>query len=241
MGGLHPVVCVYSTFLNRAFDQVLMDVALHHMPVTFVLDRAGITGTDGPSHHGMWDLTLLGTVPGMRVAAPRDAGTLRAELQEAVAWSHGPTALRFPKADVAPDVDAVGRIGSADVLRTSERPDVLMISIGAMAGSVLAAADELADAGVAVTVADPRWLLPIDPDLVREAARYDRVVTVEDSGEHGGYGDAFARALRASGAPTRVQTIGLAQRFVPHGSRSSILVAAGLDASGIAASVRAAA
>jgi 1-deoxy-D-xylulose-5-phosphate synthase len=238
MGGMHPVVAVYATFLNRAFDQTLMDVALHELPVTFVLDRAGITGTDGPSHHGMWDLTLLGMVPGMRVAAPRDAGTLRAELQEAVAWSQGPTALRFPKADVAPDVDAVGRIGSADILRSGERPDLLMISIGALAGAVLAAASELADAGLAVTVADPRWLLPIDPDLVREAARYDRVVTVEDSGEHGGYGDAFARALRASGATTRVQTIGLAQRFVPHGSRGSILAAAGLDGPGIAAAVR---
>src|SRR5512139_805496 len=136
MGGLHPVVAVYATFLNRAFDQVLMDVALHRQPVTLVLDRAGITGPDGPSHHGMWDLTLLGMVPGMRVAAPRDAGTLRAELQEAVAWSHGPTALRFPKADVAPDVAAVGRIGSADLLLSGQRSDVLMISIGAMAGAV---------------------------------------------------------------------------------------------------------
>jgi 1-deoxy-D-xylulose-5-phosphate synthase len=237
MGGLHPVVAVYATFLNRALDQTLMDVALHNLPVTFVLDRAGITGTDGPSHHGMWDLTLLGMVPGMRVAAPRDAGSLRAELQEAVAWSHGPTALRFPKADVADDVSSLRRVGSADILRDGERTDVLMIAIGAMAGAALAAASELAAAGVAVTVADPRWLLPVDPSLVREAMRYDRVVTVEDCGAHGGYGDGFARALRVGGATTPVQTIALAQRFVAHGSRGSILAAAGLDGHGIATSV----
>ncbi|HEU0241162.1 MAG TPA: 1-deoxy-D-xylulose-5-phosphate synthase [Micromonosporaceae bacterium] len=237
MGGLHPVVAVYSTFLNRALDQTLMDVALHRQPVTFVLDRAGITGTDGPSHHGMWDLTLLGMVPGMRVAAPRDAASLCAELREAVEWSAGPTALRFPKADVADDVAAVRRVGVADILRDGERPEILLIAVGALAGAAVAAADELADRGVAVTVADPRWLLPVDPELVRESERYGRVVTVEDSGEHGGFGDAFARALRAAGVPTPVQTIALAQQFVPHGSRGSILSAAGLDGPGIAAAV----
>jgi 1-deoxy-D-xylulose-5-phosphate synthase len=237
MGGLHPVVAVYSTFLNRAFDQTLMDVALHRLPVTFVLDRSGITGTDGPSHHGMWDLTLLGAVPGMRVAAPRDAGSLRAELREALDWTLGPTALRFPKADVAADVAAVGRIGSADVLRAADRTDVLMISVGAMAGAALAAADALDRHGVAVTVADPRWLLPVEPLLVRETARYDRVVTVEDSGENGGYGDAFARALRAGGVTTPLRTVGLPQKFIAHGARATILAATGLDGPGIAASV----
>jgi 1-deoxy-D-xylulose-5-phosphate synthase len=238
MGGVHPVVAVYSTFLNRALDQTLMDVALHELPVTFVLDRAGITGTDGPSHHGMWDLTLLGMVPGMRVAAPRDAASLRNELREAVDWRDGPTALRFPKADVADDIAAIRRVGAADILRDGERPDILLIAVGAMADAAVAAAEELSRRGVAVTVADPRWLLPVDPELVREAARHGRVVTVEDSGEHGGYGDAFARALRAAGVNTPLQTIALAQRFVPHGSRGSILSAAGLDGAGIAAAIR---
>jgi 1-deoxy-D-xylulose-5-phosphate synthase len=238
MGGLHPVVAIYATFLNRALDQTLMDVGLHRLPVTFVLDRAGITGTDGPSHHGMWDLTLLGMVPDMRLAAPRDAASLCVELREAVEWTGGPTALRFPKADVADDVPALRRVGAADVLRESDRPDVLLLAVGALAGAAVEAADLLAADGVAVTVADPRWLLPVDPELVREAARYQRVVTVEDGGEHGGYGDVFARALRAAEVSTNVATIALPQQFVAHGSRGSILSAAGLDAAGIAAAIR---
>jgi 1-deoxy-D-xylulose-5-phosphate synthase len=237
MGGLHPVVCIYSTFLNRALDQVLMDVALHRLPVTFVLDRAGITGSDGPSHHGMWDLSLLGMVPGMRVAAPRDGHQLRAELREAVDHGEGPSAVRFPKADVAAELSAVGRIGGADVLRRADVADVLLVAAGAMAAPALAAAVELREAGRSATVVDPRWLLPVDPVLVAAAAGHRHVVTVEDNGEHGGYGDVFARAVRAAGAGVPVHTLALSQRFVAHGSRSDILRAAGLDGRGIAARV----
>jgi 1-deoxy-D-xylulose-5-phosphate synthase len=238
MGGLHPVVCVYATFLNRALDQVMMDVALHQLPVTFVLDRAGITGADGPSHHGMWDLSLLGMVPGMRVAAPRDAAGLRALLREAVSYSDGPSALRFPKADVAADLPALGRVGEADVLRQADDPELLIIAVGAMAQAALAAADELDLGGVRTTVVDPRWLLPVDPAMVREAARYRRVATVEDNGCHGGFGDAFARAMRCAGVDTPLQTIALPQRFLAHGSRGAILAAQHLDGPGIAATLR---
>ncbi|HEY2793568.1 MAG TPA: 1-deoxy-D-xylulose-5-phosphate synthase [Micromonosporaceae bacterium] len=232
MGGLHPVVCVYATFLNRAFDQVLMDVALHRLPVTFVLDRAGITGSDGPSHHGMWDLTLLATVPGFRVAAPRDGNQLTLLLHEALDISDGPTAIRYPKADVADPVPAIGRLGSADVLR--EGSDVLVIAIGALGGATVAAA---AQSGTSVTVVDPRWLLPIDPALVAAAADYRAVLTVEDNGVHGGYGSAFAHAVRAAGIDTPVHSLGLPQCFIPHNSRSAILAANGLDATGIATAI----
>jgi 1-deoxy-D-xylulose-5-phosphate synthase len=232
MGGLHPVVCVYATFLSRALDQLLMDVALHRLPVTFVLDRAGITGTDGPSHHGMWDLALLGTVPGMRVAAPRDAASLRVELAEAVSYPDGPSALRFPKADVGADLPAVRRVGTADVLR--EGSDVLLIAVGAMAGPALTAAAVHARAAVI----DPRWLLPVDPELVAEAVRYSHVVTIEDAAAHGGFGDAFARALRAAGATIRLSTLTLPQAFLDHGSRGEILARLGLDDAGIAAHLR---
>ncbi|MDG4827496.1 1-deoxy-D-xylulose-5-phosphate synthase [Asanoa sp. WMMD1127] len=345
-GGLHPVVCVYSTFLNRAFDQVLMDVALHRLPVTFVLDRAGITGSDGPSHHGMWDLSLLGMVPGMRVAAPRDGDQLRLLLREAVERRDGPAALRFPKASVGAALPAVGKLGTADVLRWgpagdhrspsapggawraasaaggapavasdgagsgagpepafggapaptshasgsdagpepafggapaptshgagsgagsgttfggggevrsgSERvrasavapwPDavadgVLVLAVGPLGAAALAAADLLARDGVAVTVADPRWLLPVDPELVAAATAYRLVVTVEDNGAHGGYGDAVSRALRGAGAHVPVRSLALPQRFLAHGSRSAILKARGLDAESIAGAVR---
>ncbi|HEY2947492.1 MAG TPA: 1-deoxy-D-xylulose-5-phosphate synthase [Micromonosporaceae bacterium] len=237
MGGLHPVVCIYSTFLNRALDQVLMDVALHGLPVTFVLDRAGITGSDGPSHHGMWDLSLLGMVPGMRVAAPRDGNQLRLQLREAIDHVDGPSALRFPKADVGPELPAVGRLGSADVLCRADAADLLLIAAGATATPALAAAEELRRAGHAATVVDPRWLLPVDPALVAAAAGHEHVVTVEDNGEHGGYGDAFARAVRAAGATVPMRTLALPQRFLAHGSRGGILSGQGLDGPGIAAAV----
>jgi 1-deoxy-D-xylulose-5-phosphate synthase len=236
MGGVHPVVCVYATFLNRAFDQVLMDVALHRLPVTFVLDRAGITGSDGPSHHGMWDLTLLSTVPGIRVAAPRDGTQLCAELREALDVADGPTAIRFPKADVAAELTAIGKLGTADVL--CDGGDVLVIAVGALAGAALGAASQLREDGIAVTVVDPRWLLPIDPALVEAAAAYRHVVTIEDNGVHGGYGDAFARTLRAAGDTTPVTSLGLPQEFIPHGTRSAILAEHCLDAQGIAATLR---
>jgi 1-deoxy-D-xylulose-5-phosphate synthase len=238
-GGLHPVVCVYATFLNRAFDQVLMDVALHRLPVTFVLDRAGITGPDGASHHGMWDLSLLGTVPGMRVAAPRDAETTRELLAEAVGDDDGPTAVRFPKGRVGPPLPALGRIGGADLLARPAGPaDVLVLAAGPLAAAAVEAAAELTADGVPTAVADPRWLLPVDPALVEEAGRHRLVVTIEDNGLAGGFGDAVARALREARARTELITLGLPQRFVPHGEREELLAAAGLDAAGVVRRVR---
>src|SRR4051794_11805951 len=228
-GGLHPVVCVYSTFLNRAFDQVLMDVALHRLPVTFVLDRAGVTGEDGPSHNGMWDLSLLGIIPGMRVAAPRDATRLRELLGEAVAWDRGPTALRFPKAAVDDgDLPAVERIGAVDVLRRDEDADVLIVSVGAFAQRAMEVADRVAAQGVGVTVADPRWVLPVDPGLRALAAAHGLVVTIEDNGLAGGVGDAIARDLRTAGVRTPVRSFGLPQEFLAQGKRADVLADKGL-------------
>jgi 1-deoxy-D-xylulose-5-phosphate synthase len=238
-GGLHPVVCLYATFLNRAFDQLLMDVALHRLPVTLVLDRAGVTGPDGASHHGMWDLTLLGAVPGMRVAAPRDAETTRALLAEAVADDEGPTAVRFPKGRVGPSLPALGRVGSADLLTPPGVPaEVLLLGAGPMAATALGAAQELTAAGVPAAAADPRWLLPVDPALVAAAAGFRLVVTVEDGGVSGGFGDAVARALRDARAATAVVTLGLPQRFLEHGEREVLLAAAGLDVAGVVRRVR---
>ena len=237
MAGLHPVVCVYATFLNRAFDQVMMDVALHRLPVTFVLDRAGVTGSDGPSHNGMWDLSLLGVVPGMRVAAPRDGQRLSELLREAVAHAGGPSALRFPKADVAAPVPAVGRLGTADLLRQDPGAQVLILAVGALADAALGAADLLARQGVPVTVADPRWVLPVDPALAAAASGYRLVASVEDNGVAGGFGDAYARAVRAAGLSVPVCALGLTQRFLTHGQRRAILSEQGLDAPGIAAAV----
>jgi 1-deoxy-D-xylulose-5-phosphate synthase len=239
MGGAHPVVCIYGTFLNRAFDQVLLDVGLHRLPVTFVLDRSGITGSDGPSHHGMWDLTLLGTVPGLRVAAPRDAAALGRLLRDAVA-SPGPTAVRFPKADIATPLESLGQLGGADILYANERAEVLIVAVGAMAAAAVVAATTLHDDGVAATVVDPGWVLPVPAELTAAAADYPVVFTVEDGGEHGGFGDAFCRSLRRAGRAAAVHSLALPQRFLAHGSRSAILTKYGLDGAAITEAVRSA-
>jgi 1-deoxy-D-xylulose-5-phosphate synthase len=236
--GLHPVVCVYATFLNRAFDQVLMDVGLHRLPVTLVLDRAGVTGDDGASHNGMWDLSLLGIVPGMRVAAPRDAARLRQLLREAIAVDDGPTALRFPKASVADnDIAAIDRVGGMDVLRRDEGADILIVSVGALAPLALEVADRLAAQGVPTTVVDPRWVLPVDASLPALAAAHSRVVVVEDNGAAGGIGDAIARELRARDVDVEVTTFALPQQFLPVGKRDSVLRRSGLSAQEIARAV----
>ncbi|MBO0866784.1 MAG: 1-deoxy-D-xylulose-5-phosphate synthase, partial [Mycobacterium sp.] len=189
MGGLHPVVAIYSTFLNRAVDQILMDVALHKLPVTMVLDRAGITGPDGASHNGMWDLSVLGIVPGMRVAAPRDATRLREELGEALDVDDGPTAIRFPKGDVGEEVPAIQRRSGVDVLGLPADglgDDVLLVAVGAFAPMALAVAERLRNQGIGVTVIDPRWVLPV-PGAVRDmAVMHKLVVTLEDNGVSGG-------------------------------------------------------
>jgi 1-deoxy-D-xylulose-5-phosphate synthase len=237
MGGAHPVVALYATFAGRAFDQVLLDVGMHRLPVTFALDRAGITGPDGPSHHGIWDLAMLGGVPGMRVAAPRDGVSLVEELAEAVADDRGPTALRYPRSDLGADIEASRRIEGLDVLRGPGDGDVLIVAIGAMARAALDAADALAEDGVDVTVVDPRWVLPIGGSLVRFAEGYRHIVSVEDGVRTGGVGSRLGEALRGTGA--EVTALGVPSRFVPQGGRGELLSSFGLDGPGIAAAVRA--
>ncbi len=231
MGGLHPVVAIYATFLNRAFDQVLMDVALHKLPVTLVLDRAGVTGPDGASHNGMWDGSILQVVPGLRIAAPRDAARVTELLDEAVAVADGPTVVRFPKGTVGGEVEAVARLGGMDVLREpgpDAGADVLLLGAGPMALMCLAVAERLADHGIGVTVADPRWIKPVDEAVVGAARRHRLVAVVEDNGRVGGFGDAVSRLLRDHDVDVPVKTFGLPQQFLTHGDRSEVLAAVGL-------------
>jgi len=234
LGGLHPVVCIYATFLNRAFDQVLMDVALHKLAVTFVLDRAGVTGSDGPSHNGMWDLSMLSIVPGLRVAAPRDATRLGELLREAVDWDQGPTVVRFPKASVGADLPAIDRIGSIDVLVRDEDGDVLIVSVGAMGATSLEVASRVRAQGLGVTVVDPRWVLPIDPNLAVVCAAHSLVAVVEDGGVAAGVGAALGAELRALGIDVPVVSVGLPQQFLAQGTRAEVLADAGLSAQEIA-------
>ncbi|MBT2414325.1 1-deoxy-D-xylulose-5-phosphate synthase [Streptomyces sp. ISL-12] len=236
MGGLHPVVCLYATFLNRALDQIMMDVALHRLPVTFVLDRAGVTGPDGPSHHGMWDLALLGAVPGMRVAAPRDTVRLAELLGEALAVDDGPTALRFPKGGAGPEIPALTRMEGVDILhRTRSRPlDVLLVSTGVLAAPALEAAELLADEGVGVTVVDPRWVLPASPALTHLASRHRIALCVEDGVRVGGVGAALAQACAEARVGTPVHALGLPREFLDHGERPAVLAEHGLTARSVA-------
>ncbi|MEY9939776.1 1-deoxy-D-xylulose-5-phosphate synthase [Streptacidiphilus sp. MAP5-3] len=237
-GGLHPVVAVYATFLNRAFDQVLMDVALHKCGVTFVLDRAGVTGSDGASHNGMWDMSILQVVPGLRLAAPRDADQLRAQLREAVAVEDAPTVVRYSKGTVGPAFPAVARIGGMDVLRDGAvdgvDADVLIVSVGAMAQTCLDAAEKLAAQGISATVVDPRWVKPVDPELAPLAARHRAVVTVEDNGRAGGVGAAISQVLRDAGVDVPLRDLGIPQSFLDHATRDQILAEIGLTADGVA-------
>ncbi|MDP9433782.1 MAG: 1-deoxy-D-xylulose-5-phosphate synthase [Actinomycetota bacterium] len=234
VGGMHPVVCIYATFLNRAFDQALMDVALHALPVTFVLDRAGVTGEDGASHNGMWDLSILTLVPGLRVAAPRDAATLREELREAVAVTDGPTAVRFPKGAVGPDLPALGRVGCVDVLARGEQDDVLLVAVGAMGTLALDVAQRAAAQGIGVTVVDPRWVSPVPTELVELARSYRLVVTVEDGGVRGGVGSAVSQALRAADVDVPTRDLGIPQRFLEQGTRAQVLTEVGLTGQEVA-------
>jgi len=230
-GGLHPVVAIYATFLNRAFDQLLMDVALHKLPVTVVLDRAGITGDDGASHNGMWDLAILGVVPGIRIAAPRDETTLRAELNEAVEWSDGPTVVRFPKTPLGADIPALRTVGDVDVLAepaADESTDVLIVAVGAICADALEAAAAVERAGYTVRVVDPRWVTPVDPALAELAARADLVVTIEDGVVAGGAGARIGQALRHAGVDIPTREIGIAPTFLAHGSVADVRAAAGL-------------
>lgn len=240
LGGLHPVVAVYATFLNRAFDQVLLDVAMHRLPVTIVLDRAGITGPDGPSHYGIWDMAVFGSVPGLRIAAPRDATTLREELREAVSIEDGPTIVRFPTGSVPADLPAVARRGPVDVLATGTRPDVLLVAVGAFGHMAIAAAELLEATGCGVTVVDPRWVRPVPMELVALAREHTLVVTVEDGIRTGGVGDALAKAMRDHDVRTPLRDIGVMLDWHPHGTRTELLADLGLTAAGVAADVLAA-
>ncbi|WP_344937550.1 1-deoxy-D-xylulose-5-phosphate synthase [Sphaerisporangium flaviroseum] len=234
LGGLHPVVAIYATFLNRAFDQLLMDVALHRLPVTVVLDRAGVTGDDGASHNGMWDLSILQVVPGLSVAAPRDAVRLRELLTEAVGIDSGPTVVRFPKGAVGPEIEAVGRLGQMDILRRGDEADVLLVAAGPMAQMALEAAALLDAQGISATVVDPRWVKPLDEALVGAAAEHRLVAVVEDNGRVGAVGDAVARLLRDAGVDVPVRTFGVPQRFLDHAKRAKILAEIGLTGQDLA-------
>ncbi|WP_055557424.1 1-deoxy-D-xylulose-5-phosphate synthase [Streptomyces sp. NBRC 110028] len=237
-GGLHPVIAVYATFLNRAVDQLLMDIAMHKCGVTFVLDRAGVTGTDGPSHNGMWDMSVLQVVPGLRIAAPRDADQLRAQLREAIDVDDAPTVVRFPKESVGPPIPALDRVGGMDVLRRGD--DVLLVVAGVMAPVGLRAAELLAERGIGCTVVDPRWVKPVDPELPALAARHRAVAVVEDNVRSAGVGAAIGQALRDAGVDLPLRTFGIPEAFLPHAKRGEVLADIGLTPAEIAGRIGAA-
>ncbi|TQJ32137.1 1-deoxy-D-xylulose-5-phosphate synthase [Microbacterium sp. SLBN-146] len=237
-GGLHPVLAIYATFMNRAFDQVLMDVALHRAGVTFVLDRAGVTGPDGPSHHGIWDLAMLQIVPHIRIAVPRDGIRLREELREAVAVDDAPTVVRFPKGTVSPELPAIERLDDGvDVLVRSEAQDVLLIGIGPMAHTAVDVAERLRAQGIGATVVDPRWVIPVQPSIVELAASHRLVITIEDGIRVGGIGTRVRQVLREAGVDTAVDELGVPDEFIDHASREEILEDAGLTPARIAQDV----
>lgn len=232
--GLHPVFAVYATFLNRAFDQVLMDCALHRAGVTFVLDRAGATGDDGASHNGMWDLALLGIVPGLRLAAPRDGVTLREEFREAVAVADAPTVVRFPKGALVDPVPAQRRVGDVDVLVDAPEPTLLIVSVGACASIAIEAAARLAQQGITAQVVDPRWVHPVSASLIDLARGKQRVAVIEDGVRVGGVGSAVAAALQDAGCAVPVERFGLPATFFDHMPRAALLQQVGLTAADIA-------
>jgi 1-deoxy-D-xylulose-5-phosphate synthase len=237
-GGLHPVVAIYATFMNRAFDQVLMDVALHRAGVTFVLDRAGVTGPDGPSHHGIWDLAMLQIVPHIRIAVPRDEPRLREELREAVAVDDAPTVVRFPKGAVSPELPAIERLeDGVDVLVRSDAHDVLLVGIGPMAHIAVDVAERLRAQGIGATVVDPRWVVPVQPSIVELAASHRLVITIEDGIRVGGIGTRVRQVLREAGIDTAVDELGVPDEFIDHASREQILEDAGLTPAKIAQDV----
>ncbi|CAN5509169.1 1-deoxy-D-xylulose-5-phosphate synthase [Microbacterium sp.] len=237
-GGLHPVVAIYATFMNRAFDQVMMDVALHRAGVTFVLDRAGVTGPDGPSHHGIWDLAMLQIVPHIRIAVPRDAERLQEELREAVAVDDAPTVIRFPKGSVSPTLPALERLSDGvDVLVRSDAQDVLIVGIGPMAHIAVDVAHRLRAQGIGATVVDPRWVIPVQPSIIELAASHRLVITIEDGIRVGGIGTRVRQVLREANVDTAVDELGLPDEFIDHATREQILEDAGLTPAKIAQDV----
>jgi 1-deoxy-D-xylulose-5-phosphate synthase len=227
--GLHPVIAFYSTFLNRAFDQLLLDVALHKAGVTFVLDRAGITGDDGPSHHGIWDLAIGGIVPTLRVAAPRDGARLKETLREAIDVSDAPTLIRFPKGAVGPDIPAFERRDGIDVLYRGESADVLLVSVGCMAAMSVEAAAQAYREGVGVTVIDLRWVKPIALSLLTMARRYKSVVVIEDGIRHGGIASTISELFRDNDLQVPIHSIGIPLEFIQHSKRGEILSDLGIS------------
>ena len=234
MGGLHPVVAVYATFLNRAFDQLLMDVALHRCGVTFVLDRAGITGPDGASHHGMWDMSITQLVPNLHLAAPRDGTRLREALARSLTIDDAPSLLRFSKDQVPPDLVALEQVDGLDVLLRTEDPRVLVVGYGPLAVTAVAVGERLADQGIGVTVVDPVWALPVNPALLELAGGHELVVTLEDNGVVGGCGARLAQELRFAGVGTPLREFGIPQAFLDHGTRAELLAEVGLSAQEVA-------
>lgn len=232
--GLHPVVAVYSTFLNRAFDQVLMDVALHRQGVTFVLDRAGITGSDGASHNGVWDCSILSVVPGMHLAAPRDETRLREALRAAIGIEDAPSVVRFGKDKLPADIEAVRTVDGVDVLAESGEQQVLVVAHGAFVTLGLDVAERLSAQGIGVTVVDPVWALPVNPALVRLAAEHDLVISLEDSGVVGGLGSRLSQALNQHEVSTPIREFGVPDRFLAHASRAQVLDQLGLTPQEIA-------
>ena len=228
IGGFHPVVAVYATFLNRAFDQLLLDVALHRCGVTFVLDRSGVTGDDGPSHNGMWDMSLLQLVPTLRLAAPRDGARLRELLGEAVGVDDAPTVVRYPKGGVCADLEAIERVGTTDVMLREGAEDVLVIGVGSMMGTAIDVARQLTDQGHGVTVVDPRWVKPIASEIVALGGRHRLVVSIEDNGRVGGVGTMVQQAMTDAGVRTPVRVHGIEQEFLDHAKRDVILERVGL-------------
>ena len=221
--GMHPVIAIYSTFLNRAFDQLLLDVALHKAGVTFVLDRAGITGDDGPSHHGIWDLALTGIVPNMHVGAPRDGARLKEILRECVAIENAPSMVRFPKGAVPADISAVERVDGIDILHRGLAPQVLVISVGAMAGMAIEVAQLAKAQSIEITVVDPLWVKPISPAVIALCANYSTVVVMEDGIKHAGIASTISEALRNAGTNCSLHSVGVPLEFIEHSKRAEIL------------------
>ena len=221
--GMHPVIAIYSTFLNRAFDQLLLDVALHKAGVTFVLDRAGITGDDGPSHHGIWDLALTGIVPTMHVGAPRDGARLKEILRECVNISDAPSMIRFPKGAIPADIQAIERVSGADVLHRGSAKQVLLISIGSMASMALEVAQLAHQQSIEITVVDPLWVKPISPAIIAMCADYDTVVVMEDGIKHAGIASTISETLREAGSSCTLHSIGVPLEFIEHSKRNEIL------------------
>jgi 1-deoxy-D-xylulose-5-phosphate synthase len=221
--GVHPVIAIYSTFLNRAFDQLLLDVALHNAGVTFVLDRAGITGDDGPSHHGIWDLALTGIVPHMHVGAPRDGARLKELLRQCIAIDNAPSMIRFPKGAIPADIPALERVDGIDILHRGGTNQVLVISIGSMASMALEVAQLAHQQSIEITVIDPLWVKPMSSNVTALCAKYSTVVVMEDGIKHAGIASTISESLREAGSQCSVHSIGVPLEFIEHSKRNEIL------------------